>query len=193
MAPPTKLPPTPTLRTPRLILRPIRLADADAVQRLFPHWEIVRHLQAGVPWPFPDDGALIHLRAELQAMAEGLKNVWAIVQATAPDDLIGFINLRIAPPGEDNRGFWLATRWHGRGLMTEAANAVTAYAFDTLNWPSLTVSNAEPNEPSRRLKLRQGAVFVARSPGRWVGGDGVKETWRIDRDRWRSAMGDRGA
>jgi ribosomal-protein-alanine N-acetyltransferase len=33
---------TPTLETPRL--GPLELADAEQVQILFPHWEIVRYM-----------------------------------------------------------------------------------------------------------------------------------------------------
>jgi [ribosomal protein S5]-alanine N-acetyltransferase len=57
-----RLPPTPILETARLRLRPLQLEDAPAVQRLFPRWEIVRWLDAVVPWPYPEDGARIHLR-----------------------------------------------------------------------------------------------------------------------------------
>ncbi len=178
------LPPTPTLETRRLILRPIRMEDAETVQRLFPHWEIVRYLQAGVPWPFPSDGARSHIERELHAVARGEKNVWAITLRAGPGDLIGSINLRAAHPGEDNRGFWLGLPWQRQGLMTEAAHAVTAYAFDDLGWQTLTVSNAEPNAASRRLKQAQGAVLVSRSVGLWVSGEGAKETWSLNRDTW---------
>jgi RimJ/RimL family protein N-acetyltransferase len=97
MSPLPNLPPTPTLETARLILRPIRLEDADTVQRLFPHWEIVRYLQSGVPWPFPSDGARRHIERELQAVVRGETNVWAITLKTDPDQFIGSINLRAAP------------------------------------------------------------------------------------------------
>lgn len=49
----------PTLTAPRLILRPLELSDAPAVQAVFPRWEIVRFLAARVPWPYPPDGALM--------------------------------------------------------------------------------------------------------------------------------------
>jgi RimJ/RimL family protein N-acetyltransferase len=52
------LPPTPVLKTQRLILRPLVPADAPAIQRRFPRWEIVRYLNPRVPWPYPDDGAI---------------------------------------------------------------------------------------------------------------------------------------
>ena len=52
------LPPTPVLETARLLLRPLVPADAPAIQRRFPRWEIVRWLNPRVPWPYPEDGAV---------------------------------------------------------------------------------------------------------------------------------------
>lgn len=43
----------PTLLTERLILRPLTLDDADGIQQQFPHWAVVRYLNALVPWPYP--------------------------------------------------------------------------------------------------------------------------------------------
>jgi hypothetical protein len=40
------------LETPRLILCPLRLEDAVRTQEIFPRWEIVRYLNAIVPWPY---------------------------------------------------------------------------------------------------------------------------------------------
>ena len=37
-----------TLKTPRLLLRPLTLPDAAPVQILFPHWDIVRYLTTDV-------------------------------------------------------------------------------------------------------------------------------------------------
>src|ERR1700759_5114722 len=41
------------LHPPRLLLRPLQLSDAEQTQLLFPHWEIVKHLNTIVPWPYP--------------------------------------------------------------------------------------------------------------------------------------------
>ena len=35
---------TPTLEPARLLLTPIRLADAEQAQRIFPQWEVVKYL-----------------------------------------------------------------------------------------------------------------------------------------------------
>ena len=40
----------PTLYTERLILQPLTLDDAEGIQQQFPHWEVVRYLNALVPW-----------------------------------------------------------------------------------------------------------------------------------------------
>ena len=48
---------TPIIETPRLLLKPTELKDAEQVQRIFPVWEIVRYLNSAVPWPYPPDGA----------------------------------------------------------------------------------------------------------------------------------------
>ena len=62
--------PLPTLQTSRLVLQPLQLSDAPAIQRRFAHWQVVRYLNAVVPWPYPDDVALSYVRdVSLPAMA----------------------------------------------------------------------------------------------------------------------------
>jgi [ribosomal protein S5]-alanine N-acetyltransferase len=110
----------PTITTSRLILRPLDLTDVDAVQALFPRWEIVRFLATHVPWPYPTDGALTFIRdVVLPAMRQGTEWHWSIRPKPTPEQLIGVISLRDKP--DDNRGFWLDSNWHGQGLMTEAS------------------------------------------------------------------------
>src|ERR687898_179158 len=95
-----------TITTPRLILRPLELSDADAVQELFPRWEIVQFLASHVPWPYPADGALRFIRDNaLPAIREGVEWHWSIRPKVVPDQLIGVISLADTP--DDNRGFWL--------------------------------------------------------------------------------------
>ncbi len=72
------LPSTPVLETARLVLSPLRPADAPAMQRRFPKWEIVRWLNANVPWPYPDDGAATFIAQCLAEMDRGEKHHWSI-------------------------------------------------------------------------------------------------------------------
>jgi RimJ/RimL family protein N-acetyltransferase len=179
-----RLPPTPTLETDRLVLRPLRMEDAPVIQRLFPQWEIVRHLTARVPWPYPPDDAAKHLAECLDEMARRERFYWAIT-LKGSDELIGRIDLWPDDGvSRDQRGFWLAPAFQGQGLMTEAAERVTAFTFLDLGWPHLWLSNAEANTASRRIKEKQGAHLIDREPGRYVGGEGVRMVWRLDREDW---------
>lgn len=57
---------TPVIQTPRLILRPLALTDAPAIQRHFNNWNIIKNLASVVPWPYPDDGAETFVRLQLE-------------------------------------------------------------------------------------------------------------------------------
>ncbi|SEP51261.1 Protein N-acetyltransferase, RimJ/RimL family [Rhodospirillales bacterium URHD0017] len=179
------LPPTPVLETERLILRPLAPADAPVIQRRFPRWEIVRYLNERVPWPYPDNGAIRFVEICEGEMARGEKLYWSIRLKDGPDELIGIVNLW-PDDGQscDMRGFWLDPEFQGRGLMTEAADRVTDYAFRELDWPHLWVSNDDRNHPSARVKERQGARLVAFEPFRSVSGDGRRMVWLIEREAY---------
>jgi [ribosomal protein S5]-alanine N-acetyltransferase len=41
----------PTLEMARLLLLPLRIEDAEQVQKIFPQWEVVRYLASRCPWP----------------------------------------------------------------------------------------------------------------------------------------------
>ena len=179
------MPPTPVLRTPRLVLRPLRAKDATIIQQRFPKWEIVRHLTAHIPWPYPADGAAQHIAECLEQMARGEKSFWAITLKGQPDDLIGRIDLWPDDGvSQDMRGFWLDPQFQRQGLMTEAAERVTEYAFVVLKWPHLWLSNAQGNIASRRIKEKQGAQLVDLQIGHYVGGEDSRMVWLLSREAW---------
>jgi ribosomal-protein-alanine N-acetyltransferase len=174
---------TPELETRRLVLRPLQHADADQVQALFPHWEIVKHLNAVVPWPYPADGAHQFITTlALPAMARGEQWIWSIRLKDEPDQLIGSISL---VSGEhENRGFWLGLPWHGQGLMTEASDVVTDFWFNTLKFPRLRVPKAVANQASRRISEKQGMRVVAVVERDYVCGRLPAEIWEITAEEW---------
>jgi ribosomal-protein-alanine N-acetyltransferase len=174
----------PTITTSRLILRPLELADADAVQAVFPQWEIVQFLNEKIPWPYPADGALAFIRdIALPAMRRGEAWHWSIRPKLAPDQLIGVIGLIDKP--DENRGFWLDPAWQGRGLMSEASSAVTDYWFETLERPVLRVPKAIANLSSRRISERSGMRLIRTEDRDYVSGRFASEVWEITREEWR--------
>jgi [ribosomal protein S5]-alanine N-acetyltransferase len=159
------------------MLRPLALADADQAQILFPHWDVVKHLHSRIPWPYPPDGARqFYEQVELPAIARGEHWTWSI-------------RLKSDPNQDENRGFWLGLPWHGRGLMTEASDAVTDFWFSTLKCPVLRVPKAIANTASRRISEKQGMRVIATVERDYVSGRLPAEIWEITAEEWRKRRG----
>jgi [ribosomal protein S5]-alanine N-acetyltransferase len=180
----------PILETARLILRPLELAGAPAVQELFPHWEIVRYMSTKIPWPYPAGGALQFLRdVALPAMERGEQWLWAIRLKGGPSHLIGVISLSTGK--DEHRGFWLGLPWQGQGLITEACAVATGFWFDVLGRDSLKVSKAAANAASRRVSEKQGARLIAIEERDYVSGRLAAEVWELTREDWHSRREER--
>jgi ribosomal-protein-alanine N-acetyltransferase len=177
-------PATPVLETDRLILRPLELEDAERTQLLFPHWEIVKHLNSKVPWPFPADGALTFYReSALPAIERGDEWHWTLRLKTSPEEHIGSICL---VRGEwVNRGFWLGLPWHGQGLMTEAVVAANDFWFDVLGFTVLRAPKAVANVGSRRISEKTGMRVIGVEESDYVSGRFASEVWEITAGEWR--------
>jgi [ribosomal protein S5]-alanine N-acetyltransferase len=176
---------TPVLETSRLLLLPLELADAEQVQIIFPHWEIVRYLAKRVPWPYPSDGAYTYYRdVALPAVERGEQWHWTLRLKSTPDQIIGSITLM--QNERENRGFWLGLPWQGEGLMTEACEVVTDYWFDVLKFPLLRVPKAVPNVASRRISEKQGMRLVRNEEREYVSGRFMSEIWEITAEEWRA-------
>lgn len=173
------------LETERMILRPLELADAERTQLLFPHWEIVKFLNAKVPWPFPEDGALTYYReSALPGIERGDEWHWTLRLKESPNEHIGSICL---VKGEHvNRGFWLALPWQGRGLMAEAVTAVNDYWFDALGFHVLRVPKAIANVESRRISEKTGMRVISTHEADYVSGLWPSELWEITAEEWRA-------
>ena len=183
---------TPTLETNRLVLRPVTLEDAPAIQKYFNNWNIVRYLPATVPWPYPDNGAEVHLRNKvLPQVVSGEALNWAIVSKEGPKEAIGIIGFRFKEQPGGNRGFWLAEPFWGRGYMTEAITAVQDYLFFELGIERFVVTNSNANEGSRRVKEKTGARYLGAAEFEDREGGLEAERWEVTREDWAGLRGRR--
>jgi RimJ/RimL family protein N-acetyltransferase len=187
------LPPFRPLETKRLHLRALAMSDAPAVQRRFAVWDVVKLLNGKVPWPYPADGAEQFLRKKIEDRKDPAESyTWGLwLKDGEPDDpreLIGIIELRPLA-GTDARGFWLSQDFWGRGLMTEAANAVLDFAFDEVGMSEITLTNAKENVRSGNVKLRQGAQPAGEDTVETVSGVKPRQLWRLTAEEWRRAGG----
>lgn len=110
--------------TPRLLLRPYRWQDLDDVLAYACDEPWARYLP--VPWPYTRRDGERFIAAQVLLDSEQ-ESRWAIV---LEGTVIGGVNLRWVPPHHlAELGYALARVHWGRGLATEAAQAVLTAAF----------------------------------------------------------------
>ncbi len=175
---------TPIFTTERLILRAVTLEDAEAYEKYFVDYEVIRQLTAVVPWPYPTGGVLDYIQTQILPK-QGIDNwTWGIFLKSDPEELIGAIGLwREATP--ENRGFWLGKKFWGQGIMTEAVVPVMDYAFDNLGFKKLIFANAAGNYKSRRIKEKTGARLIAVTPAKYVNPlYSEREVWQLTKKEW---------
>jgi [ribosomal protein S5]-alanine N-acetyltransferase len=172
-------------RTDRLILKPLAMADAEQIQKLFPRWEIVRYLANRVPWPYPPDGALqFCCEMALPQMERGEAWHWSLRRIAEPEKLIGCIGLFRGD--DENRGFWLDPQWQRQGLMSEACAWANDFYFDVLGFERMRVPKAAANRASRRISEKQGMQLVRIEERDFVCGRLKSEIWEITAEEWRT-------
>lgn len=174
----------PTFQTKRLVLREVIEADAPSYEAHFIDYDVISQLTRAVPWPYPEGGILEHIKNEIRSKQGKDKWTWGICLKNRPDELIGTIELlREGKP--ENRGFWLAKKFWGQGIMTEAVIPIMDYAFDLLNFDKLTFTNAAGNNRSRRIKEKTSARLICLEPADFVNPDYLqREIWELTKQEW---------
>jgi ribosomal-protein-alanine N-acetyltransferase len=118
------------LETPRLILRPYTLDDAERLTELLQDPEIYRWT-ASIPFPYTLDHAREFLSKRAADEANGATFAWAITDRK-DGSVIGAIGLHDVVPdrGHAELGYWLGEDYRGNGYATEAARRVISWSFE---------------------------------------------------------------
>ncbi len=165
----------PTLETARLVLRPFRTADADAVQRLAGD-RAVAAMTLNIPHPYEDGMAEKWIsnhrdwfeRQEQAVFAVTLRECSmrepcgagvppALAGETPAPQVIGCVSLRIKR--EDQRaelGYWIGRAHWGQGYCTEAVRAVLEFGFGQLGLNRIFACHFARNPASGRVMQKAG-------------------------------------
>lgn len=175
----------PELETERLYLRGITPADVPAYEEQFVDYEVIRYLNANVPWPYPKGGVETYMNEQVFPFQGKTKWLWCLFPKNDPQKLIGGIELlREGKP--ENRGFWLGVAYHGHGYMTEAAIATTDFAFDHLGFEKLVFENAVGNSRSARVKEKTGAKLIGTKTREYVDPElNQTQIWELSKEDWK--------
>ena len=109
----------PTLTTDRLILTPLRLEDEPWIEPYVSDIRIAR-MVSSITYPNPPGATRAFLKRVVDP--ENPDITWAIERGQTG---LGVITLR----GDGELGYWLGPDHWGQGIMTEAGQAVVAFAF----------------------------------------------------------------
>jgi ribosomal-protein-alanine N-acetyltransferase len=111
-----------------------------------------------IPCPYRPEDADWWVNHVASAAAHAARTVnWAIREPGG--QRIGGIGFHGLVPGRDHRaelGYWLAKPWWGRGLMTKAVNAATAFGFRELALERITAHLFSFNAGSERVLQKCG-------------------------------------
>ncbi|HYZ62218.1 MAG TPA: 8-oxo-dGTP diphosphatase MutT [Acetobacteraceae bacterium] len=145
------------LATERLLLRPLRPDDAEAIHRLVNDWEVVRMLSQ-LPFPYPRELADKWIASTLEQIERGSGYHLAITgQEAGREMLIGCIGLRLdMKPRAGNLGYWIGRRFWGHGVATEAASRLSRWALANLDLDRLEAHVAVDNPGSSVVLRRAG-------------------------------------
>lgn len=148
----------PTLATERLRLRPFTLADAPTVRDLAGAAEMAA-TTLNIPHPYPPEAAETWIAAQPVIAAGGAGLTWAI-ERQADGVLLGAMSLGIAARhARAELGYWLGAPYGNQGYMSEAAQRVAAYGFDTLGLHRLQAGCFPRNRASARVMEKAGLVY----------------------------------
>ncbi len=177
------------LETRRLWLRWPRESDAPAVSALAGDWGVARWT-ALIPHPYTIEDAERCILAARAANARGSALRFVLTLKDFPRKLVGMAAIDPAVDGP-RLVFWLGRPYAGRGLMSEATQALTDVFFRITDADELSTVILTDNAASCAMLEKCGFVESERFEaglGRHADSPVMRMTLR--RDEWRAPRGD---
>ena len=147
-----------TIATSRLILRGLQLSDGPEMAVIRSDDEVNRYIDRDKC--LSEAEAVAFIRTIESNVARGNSYYWAICP-DGGDKLIGTICLWNLDRelGQAELGYELMPAWRGRGIMSEAMQAVIAAAFDELGFRMIVAITQHQNKRSVALLHKFGFVL----------------------------------
>ena len=176
--------PNDTLSTERLILRPPRPGDADALHRLVNDWAVVRMLQR-LPFPYPRELMDEWIGATARQRTKGTAHHFVIAgDDNGQEMVVGCVGLRLdLAPRTGSLGYWVGRRFWGHGVAQEAAGRVARWALANLDIDRLEAFVAEDNPASAAVLRRIGFRQTGRGVERFLARGGEAPGLRFEATR----------
>jgi RimJ/RimL family protein N-acetyltransferase len=142
------------LETERLVLDTWQVSDWTGLRPIATDVEVMRYITGGVPWT--DEQIKLFADRQVKLYSERGFCRWRLL-AKPTGEMIGFCGVgfwRDAPNPEI--GWWLARRYWGRGLATEAARTALRDAFERVQLDRIISIARSANRASTRIMEKLG-------------------------------------
>ena len=180
--------PIAVLRTERLLLRDMKMSDADALQAALGNPED-REMYGQ---PMDRQGVEDWIARNLERYAQFGYGMWAVVLKESGQVIGDCGLLRQEIPSADGTETAIEVSYHihhefrRRGYAAEAARACMAWAFGELGAGKVISLIRPANVASRRVAEKNGLKIV----GQIKRTGGVHDIWQITREEWRRRKSD---
>lgn len=153
------VPASPVLQTKRLILTLLTPADYPEIAEVGSERDI-GDMMISVPQPMTLDVSRDWIATEIQAIQDGRSLTYAVREDHA-GGILGVVSLRHIDPNHAcaELSFWFSQRARGRGLASEAADALLRCGFLALGLYRIEAYHIVRNVASERLLSRLGFRF----------------------------------
>ncbi len=164
-----------TLTSERLVLRPLRAADADALFAIFSDSAVTRY------WSSTAWTTMQQARDYIAAAAEGLASGSALrlgIELAASGELVGQAALYAFQPANRrcDAGYALARAHWGKGYVSEAMTALLEHGFGALDLNRVEADIDPRNTASARALTRLGFEREGLLRERWMVGGEITDT-----------------
>lgn len=146
----------PSIKTRRLLLRPLVLGDAKDIQRIAGH-EKVAETTRYIPHPYPDGYAEAWISSLGPNYQKDLQVVYGVVIDDEAKRLIGSVGFDFhREHNSADLGYWIDPLFWGQGYATEAAKGLVSYGFKVLGLNRVQAYCLAHNDTSMRVLVKVG-------------------------------------
>ena len=170
------------IETPRLVLRPFVLNDAQALCDLMSPQEVRQYLPTSVPYTL--ERAEKYISAQVQHWQTYSCGWWAAERKDVPG-LVGWGGLQFLPDTQEMEvGYVIGKPAWGQGYATELAGAALAFGFDGLKLAEIIGLTDPKNTASQRVLQKIGLKYC----GLFEYFGLLSSTYRITRQEYAGCM-----
>ncbi len=146
------------IKTERLVLRPWKIDDAEALAKIGNNLNIARNMRDRFPHPYLTANALLFIK---EFEKENPQKVFGIFLNDEPIGSCGVFQEADIYRKNAEIGYWIGEPFWNKGYATEAVTAIIKYGFSTFEIERIYAAVFHYNLSSKKVVEKLGFTFEA--------------------------------